>query len=645
MRAAALSGNHKHLSGAECITDETMLAGRCESLVTRALSHERGEADEITITIEHLDEKHLTRIAALPVTTRRVDTPEEGHALVIQLLEESGILRAREIFALLPETYGMRGALLVDADSLQRLEPDRNRGVRVTRMDAMETGRGADKAGKNHFREALVLASKTAAAPGIIGEICVSDDPAYQTGYIASKKLGYVRITPLKAMNDPSGGRIFIYRGEKSGIDACIDYLQKKPVLVLGVPEHPPANESTAALTVSGSYEKWQPLREAIDAKKHNRLYRSVRLIESAAGPQVQYKGQRCLMLASNNYLNIAGDARLVKAAAKAGSRYGWGSGGSRLTTGTTPVHCELEEALANWKESEAALLFNTGYMANVGVISALGNNGVILSDERNHASIIDGCRLSGARVVIYRHNDMDDLSKKASLYAGNPGIIVSDSVFSMDGDIVNLPRLVDIAERYGFFSMIDEAHGSGCLGETGRGASEYFGVKPDIIVGTCSKALGSEGGFVCGPHILIDYLINHARSFIFSTAPPAPLAAATLAGLHILQTEPERVAQLRKNSAFFCMQLRARGIETSSQTPIVPITLYGDSRQTSEEKALAVSARLLEAGFFIPAIRYPTVPKGAAMLRAVLCSAHSTEQLENAAMAIYTCLQDGKPV
>ncbi|MDR0551452.1 MAG: pyridoxal phosphate-dependent aminotransferase family protein, partial [Spirochaetaceae bacterium] len=401
---------------------------------------------------------------------------------------------------------------------------------------------------------------------------------------------------------------------------------------------------------------KWQALKDALAAKKQERCYRETRLMESGAGASARYKGREFIMLASNNYLNLAGDPRLSEAAARSAAIYGWGAGGSRLTTGTMPPHQELEEALAEWKGTESALLFNTGYMANVGVISALcstkgggGTDGggtcrewTIFSDANNHASIIDGCRLSGARIAVYRHNDMDDLeAKAAAVYAANgnaKGLIVSDSVFSMDGDIVDLPRFVDIAARYGFLSMIDEAHGSGCIGKTGRGVTELFGVKPDIITGTCSKALGSEGGFVCGSSLLIDFLVNHARSFIFATAPPPPVAAATLAALRIIQTEPELTRRLQSNIRFFCELLRLRGIPANSSTAIIPI-IIGD-----EEKALAASDFLLEEGFFVPAIRYPTVPKGEAMLRAVVCRAHTEEQLDNAAAAIAKIYTPYKP-
>ena len=289
-----------------------------------------------------------------------------------------------------------------------------------------------------------------------------------------------------------------------------------------------------------------------------------------------------------------------------------------------------LETKIATWKGVERALLFNTGYMANLGVISALcDRDWVIFSDELNHASIIDGCRLSRAQIVVYRHNDMEDLARRARDYRGCNGLIVSDAVFSMAGDIVDLPGLLAVAEKYDFLSMLDEAHANGVVGTTGRGVTEYFGLYPDILVGTCSKALGSEGGFACGNSLLIEFLINYARSFIFSTTLPAANAAATLKALEILQDEPARIRRLQDNACFFTQCLRGLGVEVSTETAIVPI-IVGDERM-----ALNAAVRLKEAGFYISPIRYPTVPRGQALLRASLMSAHTQDDLRAAAEAI----------
>ncbi|MDR1931914.1 MAG: 6-carboxyhexanoate--CoA ligase, partial [Spirochaetales bacterium] len=624
MRAADKGG--KHLCGAECIAAEEHIIPGCEVMIRRAARHSRGAAGEIRIKIERLDDERIEYIKALPVTTRETQSAREGRAVAIDILEKLNVPDAAAVFDRIRETFGMRGAMLLNADTGERLEPDPARGVRVTRMDAEDfaPASSALKEEKNHFREALVLATKAVHAPHIIGEICVSDDPDYVTGYVASKELGYIRITRLKESGE-GGGRIFLYRGDGSEAPACIRYLQSRPVLVTNMPDSPQSASPQDALQ-----KKWDGMRRALAELRKNHLYRSIPPIESAAAPHIRYQGRDLVLLASNDYLDLAGEPRVKAWAAEMGTLYGVGSGGSRLTTGSSPLHGQLEKMLAAFKGTEAALLFNTGYMANLGTISALcSKDWVIFSDEKNHASIIDGCRLSGAKIIVYKHNDMDDLEDKVWPYEGRKGLIVSDSVFSMDGDIVNLPRLCSIAEARGMYSMIDEAHATGVVGKTGRGVTEYYGVKPDIIIGTCSKALGSEGGFVCGNKLLIDFLVNRARSFIFSTALPANVVAAAIKALEILMNEPERVERLRENVRFFCGLLRDEGIAAASETAIIPIVLG------CEEKALAVSRRLLDEGFYISAIRYPTVPKGKAMLRVVLMSSHTKEDLAATAKAI----------
>lgn len=373
-------------------------------------------------------------------------------------------------------------------------------------------------------------------------------------------------------------------------------------------------------------------MEEELDTLRKRHLYREVKVIESPQSSHVRYRGRDMLMLASNSYLDLCNEERIKAYAARILAEYGTGSGGSRLTTGTTVCHTRLEEALARFKSREAAVVFNTGFAANSGVIPCLCREGdVIYSDALNHASIIDGCRQSRAETVIYRHNDMADLERKIKERPGRQGMIVSDGVFSMDGDIVDLPGLVELADAYGLLSMIDEAHDTGVVGATGRGCEEHFHMegRTDILMGTLSKAIGAEGGYVCGSRVLAEYLKNRARSYIFSTSlSPVTMAAAKRA-LELIEEEPWRVGRLQKNIRWFCGQLRERGIETDSETAIIPI------RIGAEEKALKVSEMLMERGFFLPAIRYPTVRKGEAMLRAALMATHTKEELAEAAAAI----------
>lgn len=378
--------------------------------------------------------------------------------------------------------------------------------------------------------------------------------------------------------------------------------------------------------------KEWNWLSEELDRLREQELYRTMTVLDGPQTTVVEAEGRPQRLFSSNNYLDLANDPEVKAAACEALEQYGVGAGGSRLTTGTGPLHVRLEEELARFKGREAALVFNTGYMANVGIISALmGRGDVIFSDQLNHASIIDGCRLSGAEVVVYRHNDMADLEDKLRVHQGRKGLIVSDGVFSMDGDLVPLPQLVELAKRYGVRTMIDEAHATGVVGATGRGTEEYYHMEGsvDVLMGTLSKAVGSEGGFVCGSKELIQYLINKARSFIFSTALSPATMAAGLRGLQKIQEEPQRVAQLRDNMAFLCQKLGRYGIPAQSDSAILPI-IVGE-----EKRAMAAMEALKERGYYVSAIRYPTVARGSARLRVALMSSHTREELAGLAQAL----------
>ena len=609
-----------HVSGAERIVPVEEASRTAAQLVERALCHSKGSPDFINLKIESPGD--IIRLPALAVTTNETRSAAEGRALAAKLLAKDGITRIDEIMAMFPLTHGMRGAMLLDADTLERLEPDPVRGVRATRMDAAESLAKGAASIKNHYAEAIVLATKVQNAPGIVGEICVSDDPDYVTGYVASRNAGYQRITVMKEKGDPSGGRIFLYRGPHGQIPDTIRFLEKQSAVVTGVqPLDSPMSE-----------RRFDALETELKSIADAGLSRTCSKHESPTGPFAKIDDRNLAVLSSNDYLDLARDPRVTAAAAQAARAWGAGSGGSRLTTGTQPPHVELERHIAAFKRMPAALTYATGYMANVGVISAIVRKGdVVLSDELNHASIIDGCKLSGADVVVYRHCDMDDLEGKlAACGEYRRRLAVSDAVFSMDGDMLNLPRFIAICRRMDAFSMIDEAHAIGVIGATGRGLTEHFRcADPDITVGTFSKALGSEGGFVCGSKMLIDYLRNRSRSFIFSTAPGAPAVAAADAALSVLRAEPSRVEQLRRNVAFFAGELARHGIRVRTESAIIPIPV-GDER-----KAVQAANALLKRGFIVSAIRYPTVARGAARLRVSLMSSHSEDILRAAAAAI----------
>ena len=382
--------------------------------------------------------------------------------------------------------------------------------------------------------------------------------------------------------------------------------------------------------------DKWDRMERELERLKSDNLFRHMTVFESPQTSQVKVGGQQQHLFSSNSYLDLCCEPKVKEHVRRVLEEYGSGSGGSRLTTGTTSIHAELEDTIAEFKRREAALVFNTGYMANVGILPALAGKGdIIYSDELNHASIIDGCRLSKVELVIYRHNDMADLEEKIKAHPGRRGVIVSDGVFSMDGDIVNLPGLVELANRYGLLSMIDEAHATGVIGDTGRGTEEYYGMEGsvDVLMGTLSKAVGGEGGFVCGSHILIDYLINKARSFIFSTSlSPATMAADTQ-GIRMIMEQPQRVRKLQENIRYCCAALNSRGIKAESETAIIPV-IIGD-----EGRAMKVMKLLKERGYYISPIRYPTVARGSARLRLALMSSHTREEMDGLADALKECI------
>ncbi len=361
---------------------------------------------------------------------------------------------------------------------------------------------------------------------------------------------------------------------------------------------------------------------------KDKKLFRFLTEIETAQTPEITIGGRRHILLSSNSYLGLTVNPKVVEAAKLALSKYGSGSAGSRLVSGSSGLHRRLETRIARFKNAESAILFSSGYLANVGVISALVKEGdTIYSDELNHASIIDGCRLSRAEVKIYKHLRLDHLSSmlKTDKHISGKRLIISDTVFSMDGDLVPLPELVEISERYGCMLMVDEAHATGILGDRGSGATEHFGVEDrvPIVMGTLSKAIGSMGGYIAGSQRLIDYLRNRARSYIFDTSLPPPSVAASLAAIDIVEKEPERRQYLWSIIKQFKAGLDCIGLRTiPSHSAVVPV-LIGDA-----ERTLSFAGILREKGIYTPAVRPPSVPHGKCRIRATLMATHTEEHI-----------------
>jgi 8-amino-7-oxononanoate synthase len=362
-------------------------------------------------------------------------------------------------------------------------------------------------------------------------------------------------------------------------------------------------------------------------------LRRRLRTIDGPQGPEVLLDGQPVLLLCSNNYLGLADHPRLRRAAADAALGLGTSAGASRLISGTMSIHAELESRLAEFEGTEAALLFGSGYLANTGAMAVLAGRGeVVCSDELNHASIIDGCRLAGAETFVYRHADTEHLEWGLRRAAGRAALIATDGVFSMDGDIAPLAELAILARRHRCRLLVDEAHATGCLGPGGRGSVAAAGLtgEVDVIVGTLGKALGGYGAYVCGSRELADFLINTARPFIFSTAPPPPAVAAASAALELLEERPRRVERLRANATALRDGLRAEGLEPmGDETQIIPLVV-GDAAD-----AMALCEGLLEQGIFAQAIRPPTVPAGTCRLRLTVMATHRMDDLRHAARVI----------
>jgi len=370
-------------------------------------------------------------------------------------------------------------------------------------------------------------------------------------------------------------------------------------------------------------------IREELQALREQGLYIHIRTVQSPQGPWLIVDGRRVLNFCSNNYLGLANHPRMREAARQAIERYGVGPAAVRTIAGTLDLHLLLEEKLARFKGVEAAIAFQSGFNANLATIPALvGEGDAIFSDELNHASIIDGCRLSRARIVRYAHNDPNDLEAKIREIWGTfrRGLIVTDGVFSMDGDIAPLPEIVEIAERYQLMLMVDDAHGEGVLGRGGRGIVDHFGLhgRVDIEVGTLSKAFGVVGGYVAGRREVVEWLRQRGRPFLFSSAMTAADTAACIAAVEILEESTELVDRLWENTHYFKAEMRRLGFDLGrSVTPITPVML-GDAHL-----AQAFSRRLFEEGVFAQAIGYPTVPRGQARIRVMISAAHTREDLD----------------
>jgi glycine C-acetyltransferase len=390
----------------------------------------------------------------------------------------------------------------------------------------------------------------------------------------------------------------------------------------------------TDIATQTSKHSPLQYISETLQDLRAKGVAPKLRVLEDEQKPVCTFDGREVINLASNNYLGLTSHKALRKASIEAVRKFGVGAGAVRTIAGTMKLHMDLEEQIAKFKHVEACVVFQSGFTANAGTVSAvLGKDDLIISDELNHASIIDGARLSKATIKVFKHKDAKDCERILQEHTSFPGkkLIITDGVFSMDGDIAPLPQLCELAEKYNCIMMVDDAHASGVLGKSGRGTVDHFQChgRVHIQVGTLSKAIGSMGGYVCGSRDLIDFLYLHARPFLFSTSHPPATAAACQAAFSLLDsaTGEKLVNKLWANTKFFKRELKKRGFEFKvSETPIIPIHV-GDAA-----KAFEFSRKLFDAGVFAPAVGYPTVAEGRARLRAIVSAAHKREHLLKAA-------------
>ena len=381
-------------------------------------------------------------------------------------------------------------------------------------------------------------------------------------------------------------------------------------------------------------------LGDQINQLKEKGTHFKLRVLEDEQEPVCTFDGKKVINLASNNYLGLTTHPKLREAALAATKRYGVGSGAVRTIAGTMRIHMELEEKIARFKNVEACVVFQSGFAANAGTVSAiLGKDDFIISDELNHASIIDGARLSRAKILVFRHKDIAHAEEQLASIKDQPGnkLLITDGVFSMDGDIGPLPALCDVAEKYGAIMMVDDAHASGVLGHNGRGTIDHFKVhgRVDVQVGTLSKAIGALGGYVCGTRDLIDFLYHRARPFLFSTSHPPSVAATCIAAFDVLEQEPQLMEKLWENTRYFKKELGGLGFNIggkntpASETPITPV-IVGEGKL-----AMQFSRELFNEGVMATGIAFPTVAEGKARIRTIMTAKHTREQLDQALAAL----------
>jgi len=470
---------------------------------------------------------------------------------------------------------------------------------------------------KKHHHEAVLLASKVAAAPGVLAELCISDDPHYTRGYVCVDGV-YTTVTNVKADGDPNGGRIILVDTARADPTTITTWLENHPVLI---------GPATASGPKAASWH--DHLCGRLNAWRAAGLERRPRTFCSAQDPDTVTTDGPALLFSSSDYLGLSTEPKVQQAMINTARRLGNSSGGSRLTTGTSVAHHQAEREIAAWLGYPQAVFMASGYQANIATIQLLADPHVtVISDAENHASLIDGCRLARARTVVVPHADLDAIDTALDRVTTNRALVLTEGVYSMGGDVTPVGELVEIAHRHGALVVVDDAHGIGTVGPTGRSATEGLSAsqRPDVLLGTASKALGVEGGFACVDETLAILMRNCARGYVFSSAPSPAVAAAVAAAVKYLRTDTSRVRKLQANVAQARRLLAEADLIPPSAAhdrgPIIRIPVGPESR------AVAAQGELARRGLMVGAIRYPAVAKGDAILRICLTARHTDEHI-----------------
>ena len=618
MRATGtLDGAPYHVSGAESLVAPGMIEQTVAGLTRRALAPGHTvKAQQVRLSLDQLDVEP-TVIRALPTELKECPDTAAARQHFVDVLSRF-VPNPAETLRILTEAPTMRGAAVIEVGTGRRLEADPLRGVRVTRFaDLTDAAPGTSLAHKKHHHEAVLLASKVAAAPGVLAQFCISDDPHYTRGYVCVDGV-YTTVTNVKADGDPNGGRVILVDTAYANEATVTAWLENHPVLISPV--------TTSGLKTTPWHDH---IVGRLNAWRAAGLERRPRTFCSPQDPDAATTDGPALLFSSSDYLGLSTEPKVQQTMINTVTRLGSSSGGSRLTTGTSVAHQQAEHEIAAWLGYPQAVFMASGYQANIATLQLLADPHVtVISDADNHASLIDGCRLARARTVVVPHADLDAIDTALDCVTTDRALVLTEGVYSMGGDVTPVADVVEIAHRHGALAVVDDAHGIGTVGPTGRGATEGLppSQRPDVLLGTASKALGVEGGFACVDETLAALMRNCARGYVFSSAPSPVIAAAVAASVQYLRTETTRVRRLQANVAQARRLLAEAGLIPPSAAhdrgPIIRIPVGSESR------AVAAQGELARRGLMVGAIRYPAVAKGDTILRICLTARHTDEHI-----------------